>query len=48
MSYDYDMCDGVNCPVRDYCLRHTMLENAPRPVWVMQGEYRDGMCEYRI
>lgn len=49
MSYDFDMCLGDGCPIRDDCRRYTSIGVAPEPYYVMMvPPYKEGVCTEQL
>ena len=48
MSYDFDLCMGHECPIKDKCKRYkpeVILSHQPYWIYYYKGMYRDGKCE---
>ena len=44
---DITKCDGLNCPLKDTCYRHTATTNEYYQSWFMEIPLQEnGTCEY--
>jgi hypothetical protein len=44
LPLDYCRCRGLNCPVRDTCLRFTDWPPRERLSFIAAGDWQDGVC----
>lgn len=48
LPLDYCRCRGLNCPVRDNCLRYTDWPPRERLSLMATGDWQDGVCLHLI
>lgn len=48
MMADITMCQGIKCPLKEHCYRHTALVNPHYQSFFVETPFKDGQCEYLI